>query len=135
MREYPRVLVVDDDPDVERFLGSRLSKCGVDILFASNAVHAIRIAGREKPSAILSDYLMPDGDAHFLLHRLRSKPETENIPVIVMSGRAIDDPTEQRLKREIGGHPGAAQVLKKSFDTSELFGALQKFCSFSKERT
>jgi CheY-like chemotaxis protein len=130
--ERARVLVVDDDPDIERFLGSRLGKFGIDTLFASDAVRAFQIASRERPSVILSDYLMPDGDAHYLLHRLRSKPQTENIPVIVMSGRTIDDPTEQRLKREIRGHPGAAQVLRKSYDTAELFGALQKFCSFTK---
>ncbi len=130
--EHPRVLVVDDDSDVERFLGSRLSKLGVHTLFASDAVHALRIARKEKPSVILTDNVMPNGDAQYLLYQLRSRPETENIPVIVMTGRTIDDSTEQRLKREISGRPGAAQVLRKSFDTAELFGALQKFCSFAK---
>jgi len=101
-------------------------------LYASDATHAVRLASREKPCVILSDCYMPDGDAHYLLHRLRSTPETENIPVIVLSGRTLDEATENMLKREIGGHPGAVSVLKKSFDTDELFGALQKYCGFAK---
>jgi hypothetical protein len=42
--------------------------------------------------------------------------------------------TQHILRREICGRPGAAQVFKKSFDTDELFGALQKFCGFDKDR-
>ena len=132
--ELPRVLVVDDDPNVERYLASRLAKCGVYMLFAPDARHAFNIARRERPSVILCDCFMPDGDAQYLLHRLRSKLETENIPVIVMSGKIIDELTEQSLKREICGHPGAAEIVKKAFDTDELFVALQKFCGFDRNR-
>jgi CheY-like chemotaxis protein len=132
--EQPRVLVVDDDPDIERFLTSRLGKCGVRTLFAADALHAFRIARREKPSVILSDYSMPDGDAYYLLHRLRSRPETEHIPVIVMTGRNMDEAAKQSLMREIGGRPGAALVLNKSLDIEELFGALQRYCGFARNR-
>jgi CheY-like chemotaxis protein len=75
---------------------------------------------------------MPDGDAQHLLHRLRSTPATENIPVIVVSGKAVNDLTEQTLRRKICNHPGALRVFAKSFDTKELFDALQKFCGFEK---
>ena len=87
---------------------------------------------KEKPTVIITDNFMPNGDAQYLLHRLRSAPATENIPVFVISGRVLNEATEQILRREISGHPGAAKIFKKSFDTSELFGALQKFCSFDK---
>jgi CheY-like chemotaxis protein len=132
VRKRPRVLLVDDDPDIRAFLSSRLGKCGVDMLYASGGVQGYRIACRERPSVIITDYFMPDGDATYLLWRLRSTPATENIPVLVMSGRQLDESTEQLLKREICGRPGAARVFRKSFDTDELFGALQKFCAFEK---
>ena len=73
---------------------------------------------------------MPDGDARYLLHRLRSTTATAKIPVFVISGKPLDEITEQGLRREIGGHPGAAQIFKKSFDTDELFAALKKICAF-----
>jgi CheY-like chemotaxis protein len=132
--ERPRVLVVDDDPDMGRFLASRLGKHGVDTLLASDAVHGFHVACKERPCVIITDNFMPNGDARYLLYRLRGTAATENIPVFVLSGRVIDEATEQILRREICGRPGAAQVFRKSFDTDELFGALQKFCGFDNNR-
>jgi CheY-like chemotaxis protein len=134
VRTRPRVLIVDDDPDVDFFLSSRLGKRGVDTLYAADGVQGYRIACQEKPSAIISDYFMPNGDARFLLSKLRSTPGTENIPVFVISGRRLDESTERSLAREICGRPGAARIFKKSFDTDELFGALQEFCGFESNR-
>jgi len=130
--QRPRVLVVDDDPDIEKFLASRLDKFGVDTLYAPDAAQGYRSACRDKPTVIITDNFMPDGDAQYLLYRLRSTPLTENIPVFVISGRKLSDLTEQTLKRAIGGRPGALQVFKKSFDTEELFNALKRFCGFQK---
>lgn len=130
--QHSRVLVVDDDPDYETFLASRLNKYGVETLYAPDATHGFRIACKEKPTVIICDNYMPDGDAQHLLHRLRSTPATENIPVIVVSGKALNDLTEQTLRREISNHPGALRVLAKSFDTKELFDVLQKYCGFEK---
>jgi CheY-like chemotaxis protein len=132
--EHPRVLVVDDDPDIKQFLASRLGKFGIDTLYAPDAVQGYQIARKEKPAVIIADNFMPNGDAKFLLHRLRSTPVTENTPVVVVSGRKLDVLTEQTLKREISGRPGAVRVLKKSFDTDELFGTLRQFCGFDRYR-
>ena len=130
VHERPRVLVIDDDPAIQHFFTSRLDKFGVDTLYASDAVHGFHIACKEHPSVIITDNFMPDGDAQYLLYRLRSSPETENIPVFVISGRELNEVTEQNLRRAICGKPGAARVFRKSFDTEELFGALKKFCAF-----
>lgn len=130
VRNRPRVLLVDDDPEVTEFLTSRLENRGVDILCASDALQGYRIACREEPTVIVADYFMPDGDALYLLSRLRMTHETEKLPVIVLSGRDLGEATMRALTRDIGGHPGAAQILKKSSDTTELFAALQKFCGF-----
>jgi CheY-like chemotaxis protein len=130
MPQRPRALVVDDDPDIERFFASRLAKFGIDTLYAPDATHAVRIASKARPSVIICDNYMPDGDAQFLLYRLRATPATADIPVFVFSAREINELDEQTLKREICGRPGALQVFRKSFDTQELFQALQKFCAF-----
>jgi CheY-like chemotaxis protein len=130
VRQHPRALLVDDDNDVYRVLHSRLEKRGVPLLYASDAPQGFRIACREEPSIIVTDYYMPNGDAQYLLTRLRTTAATENIPVIVLSGRQLSDVTVQTLKRDICGHPGAAQILKKSEDTRELFATLERFCGF-----
>ncbi len=130
--QRPRVLVVDDDPDIEKFLAPRLEKYGVDTVYAADATQAYRVAVREKPSVIITDNYMPDGDAHHLLCRLRATPVTENIPVFVISGRPINETTQQLLKRDVLGHPGVVQIFSKSFDTQQLFNALQRYCGFGK---
>ena len=134
-RRLPRVLLVDDDEDVRDILSSRLKKCGVDILYASNATQGYRLACREEPTVVICDYFMPDGDAQYLLSRLRTNAATGNIPVIVLSGRRLTEVIEQELTREICGHPGAALILQKSLDTGELFEAVQRFCGFQQTAT
>jgi CheY-like chemotaxis protein len=88
------------------------------------------MACRDEPAVIVTDYFMPNGDAQYLLAKLRTTAATENIPVIVLSGRQLNSVTTQNLRREICGHPGAAQILMKSADTHALFEALRKFCGF-----
>jgi CheY-like chemotaxis protein len=132
VRKRPRVLLVDDDIDINRFLTSRLEKCGLDVQYASNAQQGFRMACRDEPAVVVTDYFMPNGDAQHLLTRLRTNPGTERIPVIVLSGRRLNEVTEQSLRREICGHPGAAQILRKSEDTYTLFEALKNFCGFER---
>jgi DNA-binding response OmpR family regulator len=135
IRRRPRVLLVDDDNDVNRFLTSRLEKCGIDVAYASDASQGFRIACRDEPAAIVTDFFMPDGDARYLITKLRTTKATEIVPVIVLSGRQLSHAVVQDLKREIRGHPGAADVLKKSENTEMLFEALKKFCGFEPQNT
>jgi CheY-like chemotaxis protein len=129
----PRVLLVDDDNDISRFLTSRLEKCGLDVRYAYDAQQGFRMACKDEPAVIVTDYFMPNGDAQYLLTRLRTTATTANIPVIVLSGRQLSEVTEQSLRREICGHPGATQILRKSHDTHALFEALKKFCGFERQ--
>jgi CheY-like chemotaxis protein len=126
----PRVLLVDDDPEVESFLRSRLDKCGVDTLYAADAAQGYLMARKEEPAVIVSDYSMPNGDAQYLLTRLRTTPATRDIPFIVLSGRELSEANKLGLNRKICGRSGAAQIVRKSGNIRELFGALQKFCGF-----
>jgi CheY-like chemotaxis protein len=130
IRRRPRVLLVDDDSDVNRMLASRLAKCGIDVMYASDATHGLRMASQDEPAVIVTDYFMPNGDALYFLTRLRTAKVTSKIPVIVWSGRKLSEQTDQRLRREISGCSGAAHILCKSEDTSALFEILQKFCGF-----
>jgi CheY-like chemotaxis protein len=130
VRRRPRVLLVDDDNDVNRLLSSGLAKCGIDVTYARDAAQGFRMACSDEPVAIVTDYFMPNGDASYLLARLRATKATARIPVIVMSGRELNDEIVRRLRREICGNPGAAHILSKSADISTLFETLQQYCGF-----
>ncbi|WP_022721580.1 response regulator [Rhodopseudomonas sp. B29] len=125
----PRVLIVDDDEQIGEFLACRLKKLGIETLYASNAARALRLAAGQQPSIVVADYAMPEGDAQFLIARLRSYPATAQVPVVVLTGRPIDEPTAKLLQREVMGHPGAVKIFRKSFDVSELFETIQEYCS------
>ena len=124
----PQVLLVDDDPSIRKYLAHGLQKLGIEPLFAADGTRAFWTARRTEPTVIVSDYYMPNGDAEYLLSRLRSAPETQNIPVIVQSGRPLSDPVKQRLQSEISGLPGATRIIQKSLGARELFDTLRLFC-------
>jgi CheY-like chemotaxis protein len=134
MRERPRVLVIGDDPAMKQFLASRLDKCGLEPLFVPDATQGFRMACRESPSVIITDYLLPNGGVPYLMSRLRTTPDTENVPVFVLTGIDLGGITEQSLMREVCGKPGVSRIFKKSFDTDALFAALQKICGFEHHR-
>jgi CheY-like chemotaxis protein len=113
MRERPRVLVIDDDFAIRQFLSSRLDKCDVELLFSSNIAQGFRMACREEPSVIISDHFLPNGGIPYLLARLRTTPETENIPVFALTGRDLGEVTEQSLLRE-----SAASLVWREFSES-----------------
>jgi CheY-like chemotaxis protein len=133
VRKRPRVLLVDDDDEVNRFLASRLEKCGLEVIYATDATQGFRMACREDPAVIVADYFMPNGDAQYFLTKLRTNAGTGNVPVIVWSGRNLEVIKYQALQREICGHPGAAKIMRKSLDTRELFQTLKEFCGFERE--
>lgn len=128
IKERPHVLLADDDADVGRFLVGRLEQCGIDAVHAASGLLAYRAACRDQPTVIVSDYAMPNGDANYLLTRLRTTPSTVKIPFIVLTGRNLASTEEQHLTRAIRGHPGAAGIVRKSPDISELLVTLRRCC-------
>ncbi|HUI97625.1 MAG TPA: response regulator [Xanthobacteraceae bacterium] len=131
VREQPLILVIDDDPDIGKFLTTRLRKCGVDVMFAADAKRGYHIAVRERPSVIISDYFMSAADIHFLLWRLRSTAGMENVPVLAITGAALDDWTTANLKKGEFGRRGVERVFRKPLDIDELFSELKRYCALN----
>jgi CheY-like chemotaxis protein len=129
VRERPLILVIDDDSDVGEFLVTRLRKCGVDAILAADGQEGYQIAFREKPSVIISDYLMPKGDLSCFLLKLRGQPGFNKIPVFAITGHNLDRATEEDLIRGFFGQRGVERIFKKPFDIDELFLAIQKHCA------
>ena len=127
----PQVLLIDDDLDIRKFIFAGLREIGIEPSFATDGLLGFWKAKRSKPAVIVSDYFMPNGDAEYLLARLRSTPETQYIPVVVQSGRELSDPIRQRLQGEVCGHPGASMILNKSSGAGKLFEILRTMCGLA----
>ena len=86
----PRVLIVDDEPDVLELVDFKLSGDGFEVVMAANGLEALRKARCESPSVIVLDMMLPDLDGLLVCEILRAQPSTRDVPVVVFS--ALDRP-------------------------------------------
>lgn len=80
-----RILVVDDDAAVRRFLEMVLTDAGYAVLQAGNGAEALRLAASWRPDCITMDLRMPGMDGVAAIRALRAEAETRHIPVVVVS--------------------------------------------------
>ena len=83
-----RILVVDDEADVRRFLTAVLEKRGHETLTAADGREAFEIAEREHPDLVILDLQMPDQSGTDFYRRLAKHKGLQHTPIIVVSGLA-----------------------------------------------
>ena len=102
------VLVVDDEHGIRELLLSALKNVGVDARSASSGETALRMVSEVPPKAIISDLMMPGGMSGYeLIARIRANPETENIPIVVVTGKDMTPGDRRFIIGEI------AKVIRK----------------------
>jgi signal transduction histidine kinase len=109
----PHVLLVDDEPDMRRFLGSQLEEY-YSISEASSGAEALELVKSNHFSLILLDFMMPEMDGIEVMRRLRQNSETRATPVIMLTARADEDFKLKALEA------GATDFLTKPFSSTEL---------------
>jgi two-component system KDP operon response regulator KdpE len=109
-----RILVVDDEPGILRFVNASLGLAGYEVLSAATGEEALLLARSEKLDAMLLDILMVPMSGFDVLTELRTFSQ---IPVIVFSARSYI--SEQALKA------GANDYISKPFRPEELVKKLQ----------
>ena len=116
MKPGPRVLVVDDDPAMRRFLRSALNEEGYSVFDAADGIAALTAAAAIRPDLIILDTGLPDGDGIEVVQRLR---EFVKRPIIVLT----EESTE--TKKIAALDAGADDYLTKPFGTGELLARLR----------
>jgi two-component system, OmpR family, KDP operon response regulator KdpE len=116
MSEQPRVLVVDDEPQILRALRIILRDAGFDVLRASTAEEALDLAAMKPPQAAIVDLVLPDGDG---IEVTRSLREWSEMPILVLS--AVGEESEKVRALEAG----ADDYVTKPFGPRELVARLQ----------
>jgi putative two-component system response regulator len=117
--DHPRILVVDDDPQVGQVLRRLLQHDGHDVQLASTAAAARVAIANYRPDVIVLDVVLPDADGVFLCRSIRTDVRTRLTPVILMTG---NDDAELRLQ---GLAAGADDFLFKPVDTRLLVTRLR----------
>jgi two-component system, OmpR family, KDP operon response regulator KdpE len=111
-----RILVVDDEPQILRFLRPALETAGYTVEQAATGQECLRLLAARMPDALLLDLGLPDLDGQEVLHRLRG---FSKVPVIVISAR---DAVEQKIAAL---DAGADDYVEKPFDVGELLARVR----------
>ena len=114
--DEPLVLVIDDEPQLLRFLSAALKSHGYRVLTAATAEEGERLAMSHRPETILLDLGLPDRDGLEVVGNLRAWCET---PIIVISARGKEDDKVSALEA------GANDYLTKPFGTRELIARIR----------
>jgi CheY-like chemotaxis protein len=83
-----RILIVEDDPDSRRLLGSLMGRLGYDCRLAYDGQCALDLVADEPPDLILMDLMMPVLDGIEATRRLKADDRTRSIPVVALTGNA-----------------------------------------------
>lgn len=103
------VLVVDDDPDILQFVRMNLEMEGFVVATAGTGAAALESSAEQVPELILLDVMMPEMDGLAALEALRSQPLTANVPVVLLTAKALAP------DRVAGLNKGADDYITKPF--------------------
>lgn len=112
----PRILAVDDEPQIQRFLKPALTAAGFDVETAATAAEAKRLAATRAPALIVLDLGLPDGDGKTVIETVRA---FSAVPIIVLSAR--DQETEKIAALDLG----ANDYVEKPFGIGELLARIR----------
>jgi len=118
-----KVLIADDDAEIQRVLSTAMWSLGFEPIAAADAMQAVMHARHSPPDVILLDVNMPGGSGLTVLKRLKTLPATRRIPVIVMTGSAEAGLPEQ--VKALGAHA----FLPKPLDVVALMNLLVDLAS------
>jgi CheY-like chemotaxis protein len=108
----PRILVVDDDPNIRELLTQEFIEAGYQVALAANGREALAEVRRHRPDLVVLDVMMPEMNGFDVAAVLRNDPETLDIPIVILS--IVED-------RERGFRLGVDRYLTKPIDTDLLF--------------
>jgi diguanylate cyclase (GGDEF)-like protein len=121
------ILVVDDDPDIARFVEVNLRSAGYDVAVAGDGEEALERAAELRPDLVLLDVMMPRIDGFEVAQRLRKNPQTANTSIIMLTAKALS------ADKVTGLQSGADDYIIKPFDPIELLARVKGTLRRAKE--
>lgn len=110
----PLVLIVEDEIAIQKLLAYNLTAAGFDIAQAYDGEEALTLVDERLPDLVLLDWMLPQLSGIELCRRLRRRPETQQVPIIILTARG-EEPDRLR-----GLETGADDFITKPFSPAEL---------------
>lgn len=120
-----RIIVVDDDKEIREIVTFVLKCNGFEVAVASNGQQLHHLLARQMPDLIILDVMMPGQNGYQLFSSLRSNPDTQQIPIIIMTARA------ENIYERISADLGAAQHVTKPFHPLDLVEKIKALLEIS----
>ncbi len=118
-RPQPVVLLVEDEPAQRAVLSYNLEAEGFAVQTADNGEDAMLLIAESAPDLILLDWMMPHVSGIEVCRRLRARPETRGIPIIMLSARS------EEMDKVRGLETGADDYVIKPYSVAELMARLR----------
>lgn len=115
----PKILVIDDDPSVNKLLSGVLPANGYEVLTSPEAPEGLELAMKNSPDLIVLDVMMPVINGFNICRLLKTQAQCKHIPIILLTSRSTDE------DRRIGEEVGADGYVAKPFNTEELLAKMK----------
>src|SRR3954454_16738286 len=124
-----KILIVDDDPNVQRLLQYTLKQEGYDTVVAGDGAEGFRLWGAEAPDLILLDVMLPKLDGYQVAAKIRSEEGgSAHVPIIMLTA-------EREVEQKVRGlRAGADDYLIKPFHPAELLARIKSLLALSAPR-
>jgi two-component system phosphate regulon response regulator PhoB len=110
----PRILVVEDEPDIRQVIAYNLEQAGHEVLTAERGAQALVLLNKERPSLVLLDLMLPDVSGLDICRHIKSAPALSAVPVVMLTAR------NEEIDRVVGFELGADDYVVKPFSVREL---------------
>jgi two-component system phosphate regulon response regulator PhoB len=124
----PRVIVVDDEPDVTELLDYRLKQAGYSVMTLNNPLQFVSTVREFAPNLFIFDIMMPELSGLQLARMVRGDAKIKHLPILLLTAR---NEAEDRIK---GLETGADDYLAKPFDVRELLLRVQRLLERSQSK-
>jgi DNA-binding response OmpR family regulator len=117
----PYILVIDDDREIATLIQFTLEAHGYRVKIAYDGLHGMGMICTETPSLILLDHRLPKKQGLELLKDIRSMPELERVPIIMMTGSSQPELVSQAIHQRVN------DFIIKPFDIALLVDRVAKW--------
>lgn len=117
--QAPTVLIVEDEPAQREVLAYNLEAEGYRVAQADNGEEALLIVAEDTPDLIVLDWMLPNVSGIEVCRRLKSRPETRAVPIIMLSARS------EEVDRVRGLETGADDYMVKPYSVVELMARVR----------
>lgn len=119
VKSQQEILIIEDDPVIQGILSMNLTDEGYQVLTAGEGLVGVRLATEAQPGLILMDMRLPDITGWEATRRLKTQPETHQIPIIALTAQS----TSEDLRRCFDA--GCDAFMTKPIQFSQLFTKIE----------